>query len=148
MGTVWEHMGDLSAVVSSGTCVLNTHTFAKVVKQHPCVHWMSVMYARQFIIRINERIMSDIFQPPHVRQWEPEAIASAWFVADIPAGGSEGGARSRSAKAVAQQANGFYVIKCSEDSRGKLIIHLHKKTVVFNSPLKPKSAEEHEEIYI
>jgi hypothetical protein len=211
---------------------------------------MSVMYARQFIIRINERIMSDIFEPPHVRQWEPEAIevaeqegkdlpfedelpphisvkvaracvmlaqevarhgldenrphhgftiviglsralqmcgksgfnpfqgqnlcvldpgvtdlmrrnafhtdgaiavdsitgkviASGWFVADISAGGSEGGARSRSAKAVAQQGNGCYVIKCSEDSRGKLIIHLYKKTVVFNSPLKP--AEQHEE---
>jgi len=250
--TVWEHMGDLSAVGDCGTCVLDTNKFAKVIKQHPYAHWMSVMYARQFIIKINQRRMSDIFDPPHTGQWEPEAIevaeqedaglpfenelpphisenvaraclmlaqevarhgldenrphhgftiivglsraletcgksgfnpfqghhlcvldpgvtdlmrrnafhgdgaiavdsmtgkiiASGWFVADIRAGGSGGGARSRSAKAIAQQARGCYVIKCSEDSRGKLTIHLDKQTVVFNSTLKPKSAEEHEE---
>merc|ERR1712113_809637 len=43
-------------------------------------------------------------------------LASGWFVTDIREGGSSGGARSRSAKAIARQANGCYVIKCSEDS--------------------------------
>jgi len=62
-------------------------------------------------------------------------IASSWFVGDIRLGGMEGGARSRSAKAVAQQAGGCYVIKCSEDSRGKLILHLDTSTCVFNSKL-------------
>jgi len=63
-------------------------------------------------------------------------VASSWFVGDIRLGGMEGGARSRSARAVAQQAGGCYVIKCSEDSRGKLILHLGTKTRVFNSQLK------------
>merc|ERR1712008_236310 len=63
-------------------------------------------------------------------------IASGWFVKDISLGGSDGGARSRSAKAVAQQAGGCYVIKCSEDSHGKLVLHLADKMQVFDSPLK------------
>merc|ERR1719195_1933083 len=63
-------------------------------------------------------------------------VASSWFVGDIRLGGMEGGARSRSAKAVAQQAGGCYVIKCSEDSRGKLILHLDTSTRVFNGKLK------------
>jgi len=63
-------------------------------------------------------------------------VASSWFVGDIRLGGMDGGARSRSAKAVAQQAGGCYVIKCSEDSRGKLILHLGTYTRVFNSKLK------------
>merc|ERR1712008_241602 len=71
-------------------------------------------------------------------------VASSWFVGDIRLGGMEGGARSRSAKAVAQQAGGCYVIKCSEDSRGKLILHLDTKTRVFNSKLKEEDGGESE----
>jgi len=63
-------------------------------------------------------------------------VASSWFVGDIRLGGMDGGARSRSARSVAQQAGGCYVIKCSEDSRGKLVLHLGAKTRVFNSQLK------------
>jgi hypothetical protein len=51
-------------------------------------------------------------------------IASGWFVGDITSGGAVGGARTRSAKAVAQQAGGCFVIKCSEDSVGELDLHL------------------------
>jgi hypothetical protein len=63
-------------------------------------------------------------------------VASGWFVRDISLGGSDGGARSRSAKAVAQQAGNCYVIKCSEDSHGKLILHLGDKMQIFDAPLK------------
>jgi len=66
-------------------------------------------------------------------------VASSWFVGDISLGGMDGGARSRSAKAVAQQAGGCYVIKCSEDSRGKLILHLKKDTRVLSGKLDPSS---------
>lgn len=53
--------------------------------------------------------------------------ASGWFVGDISQGGLTGGARSRAARAVAQQAGICYVIKCSEDSTGELNLHLGKK---------------------
>merc|ERR1712087_26318 len=52
-------------------------------------------------------------------------------------GGSAGGARSRSARAVAQQAGGCYVLKCSEDSRGSLLLHLGSKTMVLSGTLAP-----------
>lgn len=51
-------------------------------------------------------------------------VASGWFVSDISKGGTQGGARTQSAKAIAQQAGGCYVIKCSEDSSGMLVLHL------------------------
>lgn len=52
-----------------------------------------------------------------------KVIASGWFVGDISKGGRGGGARTQSAKAIAQQAGGCYVIKCSEDSTGQLNLH-------------------------
>merc|ERR1712217_179903 len=52
-------------------------------------------------------------------------------------GGSSGGARSRSAKAAAQQAGGCYVLKCSEDSRGQLVMHLGTQTTVLSGTLAP-----------
>merc|ERR1719266_2321943 len=64
-----------------------------------------------------------------------KVVASGWFVGDIRLGGSAGGARSRSAKAVAQQAGECYVIKCSEDSRGKLILHLGTNSMSFSAKL-------------
>jgi len=64
-------------------------------------------------------------------------VASGWFVGDIRLGGSEGGARSRSAKAIAQQAGDCYVIKASEDSRGKLVLHLGTKSQAFHGTLLP-----------
>jgi len=69
-----------------------------------------------------------------------KVVASGWFVKDISKGGCEGGARSRSAKAVAQQAGGCFVIKCSEDSFGKLVLHLGTKSQIFDSPLKSDEA--------
>jgi len=211
--------------------------FQTVLTQYPEMHWMVVLYARQFILLLNKTAISDVLTPPNVSEWEPEAmdacntqeqalpwedslpshigvsvvraavtlsqviaaegldenrphhgftvivgdeerlascgragfnpfeghdlrlvnregdldkdafdtmrrnafhgdgaivldgrsgkvVASGWFVGDIRLGGSSGGARSRSAKAVAQQAGECYVIKCSEDSRGKLLLHL------------------------
>merc|ERR1719343_762174 len=71
-------------------------------------------------------------------------VASSWFVGDIRLGGMEGGARSRSAKAVAQQAGGCYVIKCSEDSRGKLILHLNTERLSFAGTLESDESEEGE----
>merc|ERR1711956_140889 len=65
-----------------------------------------------------------------------KVVASGWFVGDIRLGGCAGGARSRSAKAVAQQAGNCYVIKCSEDSRGKLILHLGTHVEPFLGKLK------------
>jgi len=216
---------------------LSAEDFQAVLIQYPEMHWLVVLYARQFILLLNSVPMSDLIQPPSVDEWEPEAldfcntddqdlpwkeelpshinagvvaaavrlsqliasegldenrphhgftvivgdehrlascgksgfnpfeghnlrlvdnlgqtnqdvfdtlrrnafhgdgaivlegrtgkvVASGWFVGDIRLGGSAGGARSRSAKAVAQQAGNCYVIKCSEDSRGKLILHL------------------------
>eukprot|EP00429_Kryptoperidinium_foliaceum_P047872 CAMPEP_0176110070 /NCGR_PEP_ID=MMETSP0120_2-20121206/55267_1 /TAXON_ID=160619 /ORGANISM="Kryptoperidinium foliaceum, Strain CCMP 1326" /LENGTH=353 /DNA_ID=CAMNT_0017444267 /DNA_START=23 /DNA_END=1084 /DNA_ORIENTATION=- len=47
-------------------------------------------------------------------------VASGWFVNDLRKGGTKGGARTRSARAVAQQGGGCFVIKCSEDSQGQL----------------------------
>merc|ERR1711874_226667 len=74
--------------------------------------------------------------------------ASGWFVSDITEGGAAGGARSRAAKAVAQQAGGCYVIKCSEDSRGQLSLHLGTRSMKFNglladleSAMTPDAAE-------
>merc|ERR1711920_787910 len=61
--------------------------------------------------------------------------ASGWFVNDIRLGGLTGGARSRSAAAVAQQAGGCFVIKCSEDSKGELILHLGEQKKSFNSDI-------------
>merc|ERR1712039_68399 len=58
-------------------------------------------------------------------------IASGWFVNDISNGGSAGGARTRSAKAIAAQAGGCYVVKVSEDSTGCLVLHLGKHTITF-----------------
>jgi hypothetical protein len=247
--TLWEHCGDLSAAEIGSACLVGPKALMDVLIQHPEVHWLSILYARQFLINLNKNAMSDVFEPPDVHQWEPEAIdagadeevdlpfkdelpphisaavvwagmvlaqdvarngldenrphhgftviignaralercgrsgfnpfhghdlsvlspgvtdllrrnafhtdgaiaidgltgrviASGWFVADISLGGSEGGARSRSAKAAAQQANGCYVIKCSEDSRGKLVVHLHKNTEIFNSTIKGKMQEQ------
>lgn len=53
--------------------------------------------------------------------------ASGWFVSDISMGGLIGGARSRSAKAIAQQAGSCYVVKCSEDSSGELTLYLGER---------------------
>eukprot|EP00418_Pyrodinium_bahamense_P077359 CAMPEP_0179055300 /NCGR_PEP_ID=MMETSP0796-20121207/23229_1 /TAXON_ID=73915 /ORGANISM="Pyrodinium bahamense, Strain pbaha01" /LENGTH=877 /DNA_ID=CAMNT_0020751947 /DNA_START=56 /DNA_END=2690 /DNA_ORIENTATION=+ len=61
--------------------------------------------------------------------------ASGWFVSDISQGGKVGGARSRSAKAVAQQAGQCYVIKCSEDSRGQLSLYLGTRSASFEAEL-------------
>lgn len=241
--TVWEHTGKLGAA-SGGTCaVLSSASFEEAIKLHPAVHWLSVLYARQFIIHMNKMPMSDLFDPPDVKKWKPEAqdcivqtdaslpwedqlpkhieanvvkdclrlahdvarngldenrphhgfvvivgdekalascgksgfnpflghdlrindagvqdtlrrnafhadgaivvdgvtgrvVASGWFVGDIRLGGAAGGARSRSAKAVAQQAGGCYVIKASEDSRGKLVLHLKTNSQAFNGTLR------------
>jgi len=240
---VWEHTGKLGAA-TLGTCALLSYTsFEEAVKLHPAVHWLSVLYARQFVIHLNKMPMSDLIDPPDVKKWKPEAqdcvvqndaslpwedqlprhleanvvkdclrlaydvawhgldehrphhgfvvivgdetalapcgksgfnpflghdlritdagakdtlrrnafhadgaivvdgitgrvVASGWFVGDIRLGGSTGGARSRSAKAVAQQAGGCYVIKASEDSRGKLVLHLGTQTQAFNGTLR------------
>jgi len=241
--TVWEHTGQLGAA-TPGTCALLSYTsFEEAIKLHPAVHWLSVLYARQFVIHLNKKPMSDLIDPPDVNKWKPEAqdcvvqkdaslpwenqlprhieanvvkdclrvaydvarsgldenrphhgfvvivgdekalascgksgfnpflghnlriydagahetlrrnafhadgaivvdgisgqvVASGWFVHDIGLGGSDGGARSRSAKAVAQQAGTCYVIKASEDSRGKLVLHLGNKTQAFNGTLR------------
>lgn len=53
-----------------------------------------------------------------------QIIASNFFVSDISSGSGGGGGRSRSARAVARQAGGCYVMKCSEDSKGALVLHL------------------------
>jgi len=59
-------------------------------------------------------------------------VASGWFVQDISLGGSDGGARSRSARAVAQQAGGCYVnvrriamgsLSCTWQTRCKFLMH-------------------------
>jgi hypothetical protein len=228
---------------------LNADDFQEVIMQHPEVHWISVLYARQFILKLNRTPQTDLLEPPSVEEWEPEAvdvvykeeqdlpwkeelpshisksvasasvklaqliasegldenrphhgftvivgdekqlahcgrsgfnpfqghdmklvnaqgkmdkdvfdtlrrnafygdgaicidsmtgkvIASGWFVGDIRLGGSAGGARSRSAKAVAQQAGNCYVIKASEDSRGKVILHLGTNSMPFSGKLK------------
>lgn len=60
-------------------------------------------------------------------------IACGWFVGDIKLGGERGGARSRSARAVAQQAGGCYVIKASEDSKGDLEVFLGERTAFFTA---------------
>merc|ERR1712008_259532 len=253
--TLWEHCGELAALAVGSCALLDSNRFEEVVKLYPMVHWLSVLYSRQFIIHLNKNLVSDIVEPPDVHSWEPEAIeaiaeegaelpfegalpshcttavvkacvrllqdvaahgldenrphhgftvivgdeaalascgksgfnpfqghdvrvikengltsaeaietlrrnafhtdgaivvdgrsgrvvASSWFVGDIRLGGMEGGARSRSAKAVAQQAGGCYVIKCSEDSRGKLILHQGTNTRVFNSKLKAEGVDE------
>lgn len=56
-------------------------------------------------------------------------VASGWFVGDISRGGDSGGARTRAARAVSQQAGGCFVIKCSEDSQGELSLHFNGATV-------------------
>lgn len=68
-------------------------------------------------------------------------VASGWFIADISKGGSTGGARSRSARAIAQQAGGCYVIKCSEDSGGGVTLHLNTKRMTFDGTLQLDPAE-------
>jgi hypothetical protein len=232
---------------------MNTEAFREVVTQFPEVLWMSVLYARQFVLKLNKTPMTDLLEPPQVSDWEPEAIdvvhsedqdlpweeelpshiskhvaraavklaqliasegldenrphhgftvivgdeeklatcgragfnpfqghdlrlvnsqgqmdkdvfdtlrrnafhgdgaitldsqtgkviASGWFVGDIRLGGSAGGARSRSAKAIAQQAGNCYVIKASEDSRGKVILHLGTNVQPFSGKLKEEHA--------
>merc|ERR1719343_903679 len=69
-------------------------------------------------------------------------VASSWFVGGIRLGGMEGVARSRSAKAVAQQAGGCYVIKCSEDSRGEVVLHLLTERVTFAGTLASDLVEQ------
>merc|ERR1711972_419589 len=59
-------------------------------------------------------------------------VASGWFVSDISQGGTVGGARSRSAAAIATQANKCYVVKASEDSHGALTLHLGEQTTTIN----------------
>lgn len=56
-------------------------------------------------------------------------VASGWFVGNISKGGDSGGARTRAARAVAQQAGGCFVIKCSEDSKGELCLHFNGAAV-------------------
>lgn len=60
-----------------------------------------------------------------------DVVAAGWFVKDLSLGGNSGGARTRSARAIAQQAGGCYVIKCSEDSAGELVLHMGEKAVKF-----------------
>jgi hypothetical protein len=246
--TVWEHCGKLLATEQGSCALLFSKDAENVMQQHPVVLWMATLYARQFIARMNRKTPSDLFRPPKVEAWDPEAveafaekaknlpfehelpqhiqpavakacvrlarevacdglperqkhhgftiivgdaarlsncgvsnfnpfqghelyvvdssardtiwrnafhsdgaividgltgrvIASGWFVQDISLGGSDGGARSRSARAVAQQAGCCYVIKCSEDSHGKLILHLADKMQVFDSPLKADESQ-------
>jgi len=241
--TVWEHCGKLVATEQGSCVLLVSKDVEEVMQHHPVVRWMVTLYARQFIVQMNSRTLSDFFSPPKIEAWDPEAmqtpadeaadlpfqdelpqhiqpkvvracvclarevacdglperqrhhgftiivgdaarlsscgvcnfnpfqghelhvmdssardtiwrnafhsdgaivvdgltghvIASGWFVLDISLGGSNGGARSRSARAVAQQAGGCYVIKCSEDSHGKLVLHLADKIQVLDSPLK------------
>lgn len=67
--------------------------------------------------------------------------ACGWFVRDIIDGGHTGGARTRAAKAVAQQAQGCYVIKCSEDSNGELSLHYKTKRVRFSGEVEPHCRE-------
>merc|ERR1712083_515188 len=68
-------------------------------------------------------------------------IAAGWFVSDISQGGAAGGARSRSARAVAQQAGFCYVIKCSEDSRGELELSFGTNTSKFHGLVSPDFAQ-------
>lgn len=65
-----------------------------------------------------------------------QVVASSWFVDDISLGGDSGGARTKSAKAVAQQAGGCYVIKASEDSTGEVILHLGERRLKFRSTVQ------------
>jgi len=247
--TLWENAGMCVSASWSSLILLNADGFEEVLTQHPEMHWMAVLYARQFILVLNRTPMSDVLAPPSVDEWEPEAVdvcshaeqdlpwedelpshlsasvvkeavklsqkiaaegldenrphhgftvivgdeqrlascgrsgfnpfhghdlmlvnkagttdkdvfdtlrrnafhsdgaivldgrtgkvvASGWFVGDIRLGGSVGGARSRSAKAVAQQGGNCYVIKCSEDSRGKLVLHLGTNVMPFKSKLR------------
>jgi len=235
--TLWENCGMCVSFSWCNLLVFAAEDFQSVLTQYPEMHWIVVLYARQFILVLNKTLISDLMTPPSVNEWDLEAVdacgneeqtlpwedeipshirvdvvkaavnlsqviasegldenrphhgftiivgdehrlascgragfnpfqgheirlvnkegdvdkevfdtlrrnafhgdgaividgksgkvvASGWFVGDIRLGGSTGGARSRSAKAVAQQAGECYVIKCSEDSRGKLILHL------------------------
>merc|ERR1712083_896213 len=61
--------------------------------------------------------------------------AAGWFVADISKGGSEGGARTKSAKAIAKQAGTCFVVRASKDSKGSLLLHLGGNTQKLDSPL-------------
>jgi len=72
-------------------------------------------------------------------------IASGWFVSDISLGGKAGGARSLSARAIAQQAGYCFVIKCSEDSRGVIDLHLGTSHSKFSGQLAAvKEVEQNE----
>jgi len=247
--TLWQNCGFCVSSEAGLLLLLNADDFQQVIVQHPEVHWISVLYARQFILKLNRTPQNDLFESPSVQEWEPEAIdvvskeeqdlpweeelpshisscvakasvklaqliasegldenrphhgftvivghesllaecgksgfnpfqghdlrlvnaqgqmdkdvfdtlrrnafhgdgaicldgqtgkviASGWFVGDIRLGGSAGGARSRSAKAIAQQAGKCYVIKASEDSRGKVILHLGTNLMPFSGKLK------------
>uniref|UniRef100_A0A7S0A433 Ion transport domain-containing protein n=1 Tax=Pyrodinium bahamense TaxID=73915 RepID=A0A7S0A433_9DINO len=245
--TVWENQGKLKAVTPSTLFVINAEAFQKLVFCYRGFQWVSTMYARQFILQVNEPGASDIMMPPASFKWDPDHIpeletvqelpfetqlpahvaarvcracvilasdiaanglderrphhgftiivgssealkgcgrsdfnpfqgnnvsvlgadggledhavdllrrnafhadgaivvdgisgrvmAAGWFVSDISLGGTQGGARSRSARAVAQQAGGCFVIKASEDSRGTLHLHLHQDSVKFKGQL-------------
>jgi tetratricopeptide (TPR) repeat protein len=53
--------------------------------------------------------------------------ASGMIVQNLKGGGNEGGGRHKSSKAIANQAKKCFVIKCSEDSKGELVIFYGKQ---------------------
>eukprot|EP00419_Tripos_fusus_P047252 CAMPEP_0172830626 /NCGR_PEP_ID=MMETSP1075-20121228/22401_1 /TAXON_ID=2916 /ORGANISM="Ceratium fusus, Strain PA161109" /LENGTH=54 /DNA_ID=CAMNT_0013672957 /DNA_START=56 /DNA_END=217 /DNA_ORIENTATION=+ len=53
---------------------MNTETFRDIVTQYPEVLWMVVLYARQFLLKLNKTPKTDLLEPPKVSEWEPEAI--------------------------------------------------------------------------
>lgn len=251
--TLWETCGMCVSTSWSNLLLFAAEEFQNVLTQYPEMHWIVVLYARQFILLLNKSPVSDMLTPPSINEWDLEAVdacnseeqalpwedelplhihvdvvkaavnlsqviasegldenrphhgftvilgdeerlascgragfnpfqghdirlvnhegdmdkdvfdmlrrnafhgdgaivldgrsskvvASGWFVGDIRLGGSTGGARSRSAKAVAQQAGECYVIKCSEDSRGKLILHLGTNVKPFTGKLMTKGS--------
>mmetsp|Transcript_21702 Transcript_21702/g.42359 ORF Transcript_21702/g.42359 Transcript_21702/m.42359 type:complete len:448 (-) Transcript_21702:2416-3759(-) len=83
--TLWEHCRDLTAAEVGSACLVSPKALMDVLIQHPEVHWLSILYARQFFINLNKYTMSDVFEPPDVHQWEPEAIdAGANEDVDLP----------------------------------------------------------------
>ena len=52
-------------------------------------------------------------------------LGAGMIVSDLTNGGERGGGRHKSSKAVAHQAGGCFVVKCSEDSRGALSVFMN-----------------------
>lgn len=54
-----------------------------------------------------------------------KVLGAGMIVSDLTNGGERGGGRHKSSRAVAHQAGGCFVVKCSEDSRGALSVFMN-----------------------